>query len=604
MQHIADVPKGKSCQCICPGCDTLLIARKGQINKWHFSHSVAVECNGETALHKAAKQILVEEANLNNEIQLPANQKFIIAEKDCLGFSHSITVGDNEKEFFLMLEGQDEVKICGDIQTDVLLTGEGDQTLSVEIYVTHKKNEDDHHKYSKIRQNSIEIDLSMLSWDADYEAIKRAVLWYAPREWVYSEEIKNKMENSRNDLQVIISEQNNRYYKEFSDFVFSINSTEEFKKIEIPWPEITAITGYADQTFSYSPQINSHIEKQVVKIEKIDADWKKFQDTACFRCKAIVGNNTIVDLLMCLESVNLKINIDTPVLVCFVGYKSIDSAINVMDSKWLNIDKWEDKLHALAEEKLKIKINTIEQSHKDTRQFASKFLGFSNDEKMSYLAKKLDIPSPKDYGKESRYWNTREIIWKSLIRLYRFQNSKRDKINIPQLARDKWFEALTGWPNDEESVKKRNIDLWYWFKELETEGLVHHTGRQWFSIDLSQIKVSDRDYYSSESIVRASANDRELLLNSNQIEKIERRIQQIQLEEEQKRRHDAHLDYQAQAIAKERAASQKAYEVSPKREDIFIMPEFVTCSICGQYTKEWVCMNPDICKDCVGKQRP
>lgn len=604
MQYIADVPKGKSCQCICPGCNTPLVARKGPKNTWHFSHSVAVECNGETALHKAAKQILVQEANLINEIQLPANQTSEIIKRDCLGYPCSIKIALNEKGSFLMLEGQDEVKISGDIQTDVFLTGEGYQTLSVEIYVTHKKNENDHHKYSEIRQNSIEIDLSMLSWDANYEKIKSAVLWNAPREWVYSEENENKMESARNDLEKFISDKNDQYIKELTDFVFSINNTEEFKKVRIQWPEIT---GYTDQALSYSSQINSDIEKQVVKIEKIDADWKKFQDTACFGCRAIVGNNTIVDLLMCLENVNLKINIDTPVLVCILGYEFVGAAISVRRSYWRNIDKWEDKLHALAEEKLKIKINTIEQLHKDTRQFASKFLGFSNDEKMSYLAKKLDIPSPKDYGKESRYWNTREIIWKSLIRLYRFQNSKRDKINIPQLARDKWFEALTGWPNDEESVKKRNIDLWYWFKELETEGLVHHTGRQWFSIDLSQITVSARDYYSIESIVRASANDRELLykkLNPNQIEKIERRIQQIQLEEEQKRRHDARLDYQAQAIAKERAASQKAYQVSPKREDIFIMPEFVTCSICGQYTKEWVCMNPDICKDCVGKQRP
>ena len=126
-------------------------------------------------------------------------------------------------------------------------------------------------------------------------------------------------------------------------------------------------------------------------------------------------------------------------------------------------------------------------------------------------------------------------------------------------------------------------------------------------IDLSQIKVSARDYYSIESIVRASANDRELLykvLNSNQIEKIERRLQQVQLEEEQKKRHEARLDYQAQARAKERAVSQKAYQASPKREDIFIMPEFVTCSVCGQYTKDWVCLNPDICRECVGKRRP
>lgn len=153
-----------------------------------------------------------------------------------------------------------------------------------------------------------------------------------------------------------------------------------------------------------------------------------------------------------------------------------------MDSKWLNIDKWEEKLHLLAEEKLKQKIKETEQSHENARQFAREFMGFSNDEKMSYLAKKLGVPTPKNHGKESRHWNTREIIWKFLIRLYRLQKSKSNKIHLPKLARDKWLEAMIGWPNDEESVKNRTINLWFWFQELEKEGLVHHTGRQWFSI--------------------------------------------------------------------------------------------------------------------------
>ena len=102
-------------------------------------HSVTVECNGETALHRAAKQILAQEANLNNEIQLPANQNFVCTDKDCLGIDYSNTVMTAEKVFFVMLGGREEVTLCGNIQTDVFLTGEESQSLSVEICVTHKK---------------------------------------------------------------------------------------------------------------------------------------------------------------------------------------------------------------------------------------------------------------------------------------------------------------------------------------------------------------------------------------------------------------------------------------------------------------------------------
>ncbi|GAB6194696.1 hypothetical protein JCM39068_44570 [Desulfocastanea catecholica] len=100
MKYILEVPKGLACQCDCPECGTPLIAKKGQINKKHFAHSIDVDCSGETALHRAAKQILIQEAMLNNELQLPANQSFEMTEKDVLGKSYSITPVSNENEFF------------------------------------------------------------------------------------------------------------------------------------------------------------------------------------------------------------------------------------------------------------------------------------------------------------------------------------------------------------------------------------------------------------------------------------------------------------------------------------------------------------------------
>lgn len=35
---IYDVPKGKACGCVCPSCNTLLIAKQGDVNEWHFAH--------------------------------------------------------------------------------------------------------------------------------------------------------------------------------------------------------------------------------------------------------------------------------------------------------------------------------------------------------------------------------------------------------------------------------------------------------------------------------------------------------------------------------------------------------------------------------------
>lgn len=37
---VGNVPNGDKCGCICPSCKTLLTARQGEKNEWHFSHKV------------------------------------------------------------------------------------------------------------------------------------------------------------------------------------------------------------------------------------------------------------------------------------------------------------------------------------------------------------------------------------------------------------------------------------------------------------------------------------------------------------------------------------------------------------------------------------
>lgn len=36
---VGDVPRGKACGCICPSCQTPLIARQGDVKEWHFAHA-------------------------------------------------------------------------------------------------------------------------------------------------------------------------------------------------------------------------------------------------------------------------------------------------------------------------------------------------------------------------------------------------------------------------------------------------------------------------------------------------------------------------------------------------------------------------------------
>ena len=59
---IQDIERGKNCNCICPACGSPLIARKGNVNIWHFSHINGSNCTYgyQTSLHLLAKDIFTK----------------------------------------------------------------------------------------------------------------------------------------------------------------------------------------------------------------------------------------------------------------------------------------------------------------------------------------------------------------------------------------------------------------------------------------------------------------------------------------------------------------------------------------------------------------
>lgn len=68
LHHISEVANGLKCNCTCPGCGHILIARNNPTNKKiaHFAHYKGMECNNaiESAIHLLAKEILEEKKKL------------------------------------------------------------------------------------------------------------------------------------------------------------------------------------------------------------------------------------------------------------------------------------------------------------------------------------------------------------------------------------------------------------------------------------------------------------------------------------------------------------------------------------------------------------
>lgn len=196
--HISDVESGRACDCTCPGCGVPLEAVKGQVRQHHFRHAVEVECEGaaESAIHRAAKQMLRERKQLNlpeHRVEAP----FL----DSQGVRHiaeEILVGPRKVAKFDSVE--EEVGLHG-MRAD-LLAVEGNRPLMIEIRFSHPVDEEKRAKIVAAGVSAIEIDLSdllgekIVDWSAFWALIndRSRMIWlHNAKEAQAHEELRNRL---------------------------------------------------------------------------------------------------------------------------------------------------------------------------------------------------------------------------------------------------------------------------------------------------------------------------------------------------------------------------------------------------------------------------
>lgn len=146
---IDDVESGLKCECTCPACGELLVAKKGQNMIHHFAHHSGNICEygHESSLHLAAKDILTK---MRKILIPPVYLKFPDSHKEKELISEA-------KEIYI--ESVDLEKRYNNIIPDVVVYA-GGKKFFIEICVTHPI---DDQKLEKIRDANIsamEIDLS------------------------------------------------------------------------------------------------------------------------------------------------------------------------------------------------------------------------------------------------------------------------------------------------------------------------------------------------------------------------------------------------------------------------------------------------------------
>jgi len=164
LVSVDEVARGKACECCCPACGELLIARQGEVRAWHFAHASGKDCEGgaESALHKAAKQLIVDEAAvLVPALEARESHQLDDGRRGEVALSHPA-------EVWHLSDARQEV-VVGNFRIDVMATHEA-HPVFIEIAVTHLVDEDKRNALSDFGIHCFEIRLdpgrhAFWTWD-------------------------------------------------------------------------------------------------------------------------------------------------------------------------------------------------------------------------------------------------------------------------------------------------------------------------------------------------------------------------------------------------------------------------------------------------------
>jgi len=171
--HVSEVERGLACACVCPACGIDIVAhkRKRQHHFKHYSNSAGCTYGPETNAHYFAKRLLERE----KWITVPAR---VTVDDD--GVRHEVQAARRMDFDEVLIEPRE-----GRIIPDLIVTKDGHR-LFIEIFVTHRCD-DEKIAYIRGRDTSaIEIDLSGFRTSLDDDAIAEGLLNTAPRAWLHN----------------------------------------------------------------------------------------------------------------------------------------------------------------------------------------------------------------------------------------------------------------------------------------------------------------------------------------------------------------------------------------------------------------------------------
>lgn len=194
LRKIDEVSRGLRCNCLCPGCNTPLVARKGELKAHHFAHHTpppeSILSCAESALHKWAKNIVAKQKtwSLRAEHFVPKIWTTRLGEKLA---SHDEWWCPLAEKSFVIQAATEEYDL-GDWKPDVLLVGHFrgiESRIAVEIKVSHPVDEAKLAKVQKSDINLLEIELNpelMLEGTLTEATLEQEILNHQNQLWLHA----------------------------------------------------------------------------------------------------------------------------------------------------------------------------------------------------------------------------------------------------------------------------------------------------------------------------------------------------------------------------------------------------------------------------------
>lgn len=272
------VPNGKACACVCPGCRRPLVARQKAATP-HFAHAPGQDCAHalETAVHLAAKQLIAE----RKALRLPAVTYRNPYTRDAL---------------FITIQAADTIDLdtvhvevsVEDMRPDLLVVAAG-QSFMVEIAVTHFVDEVKREKLRNQGIPAIEIDAAKLKTAFTFEALERLLFEdvYSAT-WVYHPQIEERhLEAKRQyqeqlDAMALAGQREAERIQKYKDLPHAQKLERHCRKIGLTPQQLTKLTTFVpwESSFKAPRQVwQSAVLAYIVnEAEQADEDLPSFID--------------------------------------------------------------------------------------------------------------------------------------------------------------------------------------------------------------------------------------------------------------------------------------------------------------------------------------